>query len=110
MVVAYTVFSSILDGAMASIVALETVPVMKPGGGLLRYDFRYYRPANKDVRGVTAARVHEPFPQLLGRLVGVTLLPPPARHLGPLTPLACPAFGRIPPQRSHLLGLLMAGG
>jgi hypothetical protein len=80
---------------------------MRPGGGLLWYDFRYDSPSNRNVRGITARRVRELFPALRGRLIGLTLLPPLARRLGPLTPVAYPVLGWLPPLRSHLLGLLL---
>jgi len=106
LVLAYTVFSSILDGDMAANVAGEIQRVMRPGGGLLWYDFRYDSPANRNVRGVSAARVRALFPGLGGELIGLTLLPPLARRLGPLTPMAYPVLASLPPLRSHLLGLL----
>ncbi|TME01118.1 MAG: class I SAM-dependent methyltransferase [Chloroflexi bacterium] len=107
LVVAYTVFSSILDPEMAANVASEVRRVMRPGGGLLWYDFRYNSPANPNVSGVSADRVRSLFPELSGPLLRVTLLPPLARRLGPLTPLAYPALASMPPLRSHLLGLLL---
>jgi ubiquinone/menaquinone biosynthesis C-methylase UbiE len=106
LVLAYTVFSSILDLHMAANVAAEIQRVIRPGGGFLWYDFRYNSPANRNVRGVSEARVRELFPGLSGELIGLTLLPPLARRLGPLTPIAYPALVRMPPLRSHLIGLL----
>jgi ubiquinone/menaquinone biosynthesis C-methylase UbiE len=106
-VLAYTVFSSILDSGMAANVAHEIVRVMAPGGGLLWYDFRYDSPSNQNVRGVGAARVHELFPVLSGSLVSVTLLPPLARRLGRVTSIAYPGLALLPPLRSHLFGLLL---
>ena len=106
LVVTYTLFSSILDADMSAGVASEIQRVMRPGGGLLWYDFRYDSPANRDVRGVSAGRVRTLFPGLEGRLIALTLLPPLARRLGRLTPMAYPALVRVPPLRSHLLGLL----
>jgi ubiquinone/menaquinone biosynthesis C-methylase UbiE len=106
LVLAYTVFSSILDADMAANVAAEIQRVIRPDGGFLWYDFRYNSPANRNVRGVSAARVRSLFPGLKGELLGVTLLPPLARRLGPFTPIAYPALASIPPLRSHLLGLL----
>ncbi len=107
LVVAYTVFSSILDPAMATNVASEIRRVIRPGGGLLWYDFRYNSPANPNVRGVSGACVRELFPDLKGQLLAVTLVPPIARRLGVLTPVAYPALVLVPPLRSHLLGLLL---
>jgi len=109
LVMAITVFSSILEPAMADRVAAEIVRVLKPGGALLWYDFRYDNPSNRDVRGVSAAEVRRLFPTLQGRLSGLTLLPPLARRLGPLTPAAYPLLSKVPPLQSHLLGLLKKG-
>ena len=106
LVLAITVISSILDAGMAANVAAEINRVLRPGGALLWYDFRYDNPSNRDVRGVSAARVRELFPQLAGDLQGLTLLPPVARRLGRLAPIAYPALVRVQPLRSHLLGLL----
>ena len=103
---AITVFSSIFDQQMSANVAREITRVLRPGGALLWYDFRYDNPSNRDVHGVTAAQVRELFPGLEGSLTGLTLLPPVARRLGPLTSLAYPALAWLPPLRSHLLGLL----
>ena len=106
-VLAFTLFSSILDAAMARNVASEIGRVLRPGGGLLWYDFRYNSPSNPNVRGVRAARVRALFPDLEGPLLGVTLLPPLARRLGPLTSGLYPLFRALPPLRSHLIGLLV---
>ncbi|HET7420691.1 MAG TPA: class I SAM-dependent methyltransferase [Candidatus Dormibacteraeota bacterium] len=105
--VAYTLFSSILDGAMARAVAAEMTRVMKPGGGLLWYDFRYDSPSNHDVRGVPASRVRDLFPTLRGGFVRLTLLPPLARRLGPLTGIGYRALSTLTFLRSHLLALLV---
>ena len=106
MVMAFTVFSSIFDESMARNIAAEIVRVMRPGGALLWYDVRYDSVSNKNVHAVKATRLHSLFPTLHGELVKVTLLPPLARRLGPLTRLAYPVLTRVPPLRSHLLGLL----
>lgn len=107
LVLAFTLFSSILDPSMARNVAREVVRVLKPGGGLLWYDFRYDSPSNRNVRAVSGSRVRELFPELSGTLHSLTLLPPIARRLGPLTPYAYPALSTLPPARSHLFGLLV---
>lgn len=106
MVMAFTVFTSILDPSMAANVAAEIYRVMRPGGGLLWFDFRYNSPANRNVRGIGAEQVRRLFPQLKGDLHGVTLLPPLARRLGPVTRVMYPVLAALPPLRSHLLGLL----
>jgi ubiquinone/menaquinone biosynthesis C-methylase UbiE len=110
LVLAITVFSSILDREMASNVAREIARVLRPGGALLWYDVRYNSVSNRNVRAVTAARVRELFPSLRGELESVTLLPPLARRLGALTGGAHPLLSRVPPLRSHLIGVLSKPG
>lgn len=105
LLMAITVFSSILDAAMARNVAAEMVRVLRPGGALLWYDVRYDS-TNASVKGLGAARVKELFAPLEGELHSLTLLPPIARNLGPATPFAYPALAALPPLRSHLAGLL----
>jgi SAM-dependent methyltransferase len=109
LVLAITLFTSILDATMARNVASEVGRVLRPGGGLLWYDFRYDSPANRNVRGVGAARVRELFPGFQGELHTVTVIPPLARRLGPLTAGGYRLLASIPPMRSHLLGLLVKG-
>jgi len=106
LVMSITVFSSIFDARMAANVAAEILRVLRAGGGLLWYDVRYDSLSNRNVRAVTAARVRELFPPLRGELTTVTLLPPLARRLGPLTAGAYPLLARVAPLRSHLIGLL----
>ena len=103
-----TVFSSILDEEMAGNVAQETVRVLKPGGAVLWYDF-HHNPKNPHVRGMTRARIGGLFPSLSMNLRSVTLVPPLARRMGPLTPVLYPLMASIPLLRTHYLGLLVKG-
>jgi SAM-dependent methyltransferase len=107
LVLAFTLFTSILDPVMAGNVASEIRRVLRPGGGLLWYDFRYESPANRNVKAVSARRVRELFPDLEGELESITVIPPLARRLGPLTAAGYPLLASIPPMRSHLAGLLL---
>ena len=110
LVMAITVFSSILDRTMAANVAAEITRVLKPGGGLLWYDVRYDSVSNPNVKAVPRSRIAELFAGLRGPLRTVTLLPPLARRLGGATPVAYPALAALPPLRSHLVGLLRRTG
>jgi ubiquinone/menaquinone biosynthesis C-methylase UbiE len=110
LVLLFTVLSSILDPGMAMNVAREVARVLKPGGGVLWYDFRYNNPRNPNVRGVTIRRIKNLFPEFTMHLRTLTLLPPVARRLGRLTKLLYPVLASIPLLRTHYLGLLMKPG
>jgi SAM-dependent methyltransferase len=102
-----TVLSSILHASMSQNVAREVSRVLRPGGAVVWYDFRYNNPCNPHVRGIKKAVIRALFPDFDLRLRTVTLLPPLARRLGAATPVLYPALARIPFLRTHHLGLLI---
>jgi SAM-dependent methyltransferase len=106
LVLCFTVFSSILDDVVTREVAGEVRRVLRPGGALVWYDFRVGNPWNPYVRGVSRRCLGELFPGWPGTLRLVTLLPPLARHLHPLTPALYPILAALPPLRTHWAGLL----
>ena len=79
LVIASTVFTSILDGDIRRKVAGEIQRVLVPGGALLWYDFIRNNPANPHVRKVSRRDVRELFPELSGEMRSITLAPPIAR-------------------------------
>ena len=107
LVLLFTVFSSILDGQMACNVAHEVSRVLRPGGAVLWYDFRYNNPRNPNVRGMTKRHIETLFPDFHMRLRTITVLPLLARRLGRLTSVLYPVLAAIPPLRTHYLGLLV---
>lgn len=100
------VFSSVLDPRLAEQMAQGVNRVLKPGGFLAWYDFRWHHPLNRAARGVSRRQLAAWFPGYTGRLETVTLLPPLARRLGRLTPVLYPWLVRLPCLRGHWLGLL----
>jgi SAM-dependent methyltransferase len=98
-----TVFSSLLDDAFQQRLADAMWRWVKPGGGVLWYDFTVNNPRNADVRGVPLWRVRELFPQ--GQLVHrrITLAPPIARRVTRLHPSLYTVFNLLPPLRTHVL-------
>jgi SAM-dependent methyltransferase len=106
LVLLFSVFTSILDPAMRRGLAAEVTRVLRVGGAILWYDFRYDSPRNPNVRGVGRAEIDRHFPGWPRRLETMTLLPPLARRLGPLTPTLYRALGAVPLLRSHYIGLL----
>ena len=98
-----TVFSSLLDDTFQQRLADAMWRWVKPGGGVLWYDFTVSNPRNPDVRGVPLQRVKALFPQ--GRITArrVTLAPPLARVIVLLHPAFYTAANAIPLLRTHLL-------
>jgi ubiquinone/menaquinone biosynthesis C-methylase UbiE len=102
----FTVFSSILDVAMAKSVARDIERVLTSRGAVVWYDLRYPNPWNPGIRGMTKSRIRELFPSYDLQLESITLLPPVARQLGQLTDRTYPLLASIPILRSHYIGLL----
>ena len=98
-----TVFSSLLDDAFQQRLADTMWAAVKPGGGVLWYDFTYNNPRNPDVRGVPLARVRALFPQGRVQARRITLAPPIARAVTRLHPSLYTLFNTVPLLRTHLL-------
>ncbi len=98
-----TVFSSLLDNAFQERLAAAIWRVVKPGGGVLWYDFTVDNPRNADVRGVPLARIRALFPE--GRLEHrrVTLAPPIARAVCRIHPSIYSLANAFPMLRTHVL-------
>ena len=57
-IVAFTIFSSLIDSRMAENVAAEMLRVLKKSGAILWYDLRYPNPRNSSVRAMTRRRIN----------------------------------------------------
>ncbi len=103
LVLAFTVFSSLLDDGVQQRLATALWRWLRPGGALLWYDFVMNNPRNPDVRGVPLSRVRALFPA--GRLDArrVTLAPPLARLLCPIHPALYRVANLLPLLRTHRL-------
>jgi SAM-dependent methyltransferase len=100
---AYTVFSSLLDNGFQRRLATAMWAWVKPGGGVLWYDFTVNNPRNPDVRGVPLQRVRALFPQGMLQCSRVTLAPPLARAVCRWHPSLYPVFNSLPFLRTHQL-------
>lgn len=98
-----TVFSSLLDDAFQQRLASAMWAAVKPGGGVLWYDFTVNNPRNPDVRGVSLARVRALFPQGRVQARRITLAPPIARPVTRLHPSLYTLFNTVPLLRTHVL-------
>ena len=102
-VVAATVFSSLLDDAFQAQLAERMWAWVKPGGGVLWYDFTVNNPRNRDVRGVPVKRVQALFPKGHVQSQRITLAPPLARAAVPVHPALYTLLNCLPPLRTHVL-------
>lgn len=98
-----TVFSSLLDDAFQARLAEAMWRRVKPGGGVLWYDFTVDNPRNADVRGVPLARVRALFPEATIAHRRITLAPPIARAVCRIHPALYTLCNALPPLRTHML-------
>jgi SAM-dependent methyltransferase len=106
LVTQFMVLTSVLDTSMKKRLASEMVRVVKPDGLILWYDFRYNNPQNPNVRGIGAKEVRSLFPGCMVKLEKVTLAPPLARRLVPVSWVAALLLEKVPFLRTHLLGVI----
>ena len=105
-----TVFTSILDHGMKKAVALEMLRVVKPGGALLWYDFLFNNPTNPHVKGIGATEIRSLFPACSVQLHRITLAPPIARRLVPLTWIGSLMLEKLVVFNTHYLALIRKPG
>jgi len=98
-----TVFSSLLDDGFQQRLAQAMWRWVRPGGGVLWYDFTVDNPHNPDVRGVTLRRLRALFPLGEVRAERVSLAPPLARVVARVHPGLYTLLNLLPVLRTHLL-------
>jgi SAM-dependent methyltransferase len=102
---AFTIFSSIPDPGLRKDVAAEILRVLRPGGGLLWYDF-WINPVNPEVEALGLPEVRRLFGREPADARRVTLAPPISRFLAPRSLVACQLLAKIPFLRTHWLALV----
>ena len=105
-----TVFTSILDRDFQNALASRMWTWVKPGGGVLWYDFIYNNPRNPDVAGVPLRRIRELFPQGTLRYWRLTLAPPLARRIVRVHPALYHAANCFPFLRTHVMCWIRKAG
>lgn len=105
LVVASTVFTSILDPGVRRTVAGEITRVLARDGALLWYDFAYDNPRNPNVKGVGSREIRRLFPTLRGPIRSVTLAPPLTRACA-FSPWLLATLEALPFLRTHRVAIL----
>jgi len=102
----FGVFTSVLDSEMRRRMAAEMLRVVKPDGVILWYDFAYDNPQNANVRGMKAREVRDLFAGCQISLERITLAPPIARRVVPVSWILALMLEKLPFLRTHLLGTI----
>ena len=107
LVSAFTVFTSVVDINNRKKISNELVRVLKPGGIIIFYDFRYNNPFNKSVKGLRRKDIDILFPNMIKYIHLITLFPPLARRLGRFTKSFYSFFSKSKILRTHYSGLII---
>jgi SAM-dependent methyltransferase len=106
LVTQFTLLTSVLDMGVKRQIASEMLRVLKLDGLILWYDFRCNNPRNPNVRGIDAKEIRSLFPGCVVKLKKLTLAPPVARRVVPLSWIAALVLEAVPLLRTHYLAVI----
>jgi len=101
----HTVFSSILDWEMKKKIASEMVRMVRNTGLILWYDF-WLNPTNPQTRGIRPAEIKQLFPNCRYEFHRITLAPPIARRLVPVSDGLCLFLESLKIFNTHYLAAI----
>jgi SAM-dependent methyltransferase len=102
----FTVFSSILDTSLKQQVAGEMLRLLRARGSIIWYDFWANNPSNPHVKGVSPPEIKALFPNCIFDFHRVTLAPPLARRIVPISWLLAEMLAKIPWLLTHYLAFI----
>jgi len=105
-VMQFTVFTSILDYSMKQKIAQEMLRVLKPDGIIIWYDYWISKPTNPDVKGVGKQEIKKLFPNCKFEFYRITLAPPIARVLVPVSWILCELLEKLKIFNTHYLAVI----
>lgn len=105
LVMQYTAISSVLDPDLRKGMCTEMLRVLKPGGLILSYDF-WLNPTNKQTRGLDLKEIRASFPGCRIDPQRITLAPPIARRLAPLSWGLCLFLESLKVFNTHYLAAI----
>ena len=104
------VFSSILNDEFRIALANKMWKLIKPGGGILWYDFTFNNPKNPNVKGVTFNELKKLFPDSKIKKWRLTLAPPICRIITQIHPSLYNIVNFFPFFRTHILCWIKKNG
>ena len=95
-------FTSVLDEAVKANLAGEMLRVLRPGGMILWYDF-WLNPTNPQTEGIKPSEIRRLFPGCDFEFRRITLAPPLARRLVPVSWVVAFLLEKLRVFNSHYL-------
>ena len=105
-VMQYMAFSSVLDDAVKSNMAREMRRVLRPDGLILWYDF-WLNPTNAQTRGIRPDEIRRLFAGCRCEFQRITLAPPLARRIVPVSWLLAALLERLSVFNSYYLAAIV---
>jgi ubiquinone/menaquinone biosynthesis C-methylase UbiE len=105
LVMQYTAISSILDHSIRRRICEDMLRVVKRDGLILSYDF-WVNPTNPQTRGLRPAEIRRMFPGCRFAFHRITLAPPIARRLVPVSWLLCAFLEKLELFNTHYLAVI----
>jgi ubiquinone/menaquinone biosynthesis C-methylase UbiE len=108
-IVSMSLMMSLLpDESMRHRAAAEAARVLKPGGFVLWYDFRYPPPrGGTQMIAMTRGRIRDAFPDFELNLRSASAVPPITRRLAPWMSSFCSWLDNLPFLNAHYVGTLV---
>jgi ubiquinone/menaquinone biosynthesis C-methylase UbiE len=104
------VFTNMFDPEFKRAVSKEMLRVLKPGGGILWFDFRIDNPNNPEVQGLRKSEIQSLFPDCEVELKPTLLAPPLSRLIAPRSWVLGEALATLPFLCTHYAGLIRKPG
>ncbi len=101
----FTALSSILDADLRRGICRDLLRVLKPSGLILWYDF-WLNPTNPQTRGIRPAEIKQLFPNCRCEFRKITLAPPIARKLAPVSWGLCYLLESLKIFNTHYLAAI----
>jgi ubiquinone/menaquinone biosynthesis C-methylase UbiE len=101
----FTAFSSILDPQIKRNMASEMLRVLKPDGVILWYDF-WWNPTNPQTAGIKPKEIKILFSNCVFKLHKITLAPPIARLIVPISWALAVILESLKVFNSHYLAII----